>query len=169
VSVAAAKTETNGDEEEQAEGCHAHEIPSMLVDRGRDIFGYSGVGRVECNSRFGNQRLDDRAGGVIICKQLVYNISASCGPQEQLAWNLKRVPFRLLDPWFGSGDGIDGNREDMVAELEGAPRWDRDFGDGTDQGRESCAVDTFSTTCKSLGRVYCELAIGNLEDSFLGR
>ncbi len=62
----------------------------------------------------------------------MYIISASGGPQEQLARNFERVPFRLLDPWLSSGDGIDGNREDMVAELKGTPRWDRDPGDGTD-------------------------------------
>ncbi len=132
VSVAAAETEADGDEEEQAEGCHAHEIPSMLVDRGRDVLSYLGMGWVEGNSGFGNQRLDDWAGGVIVSKQLVYDISASGGSQEQLAWNFERVPFRLLNPWLGGGDGIDGNREDMIAELEGAPRWDRDLGDGTD-------------------------------------
>jgi hypothetical protein len=46
VSVATAEAETDGDEEEQAEGYHAHEIPSMLVDRSRDVLGYSGVQNV---------------------------------------------------------------------------------------------------------------------------
>jgi hypothetical protein len=57
----------------------------------------------------------------------MYHITPFSGPQEQLARDLKRVPFCLLDPWFGRCDGVDWDCEHMVEELEGTPRWNRDF------------------------------------------
>ena len=42
--------------------------------------------------------------------------------EQQLTRDLQSVPLGFLDPWFGGSDGIDGNRQDVLAKLEGAAR-----------------------------------------------
>jgi hypothetical protein len=79
VSVSATEAAADCDAEEQAEGCHAHEIPGVLFDRSVDVLGDLGVRGVECHSGLCNQRLDDRAGGVIVGEEMVDGVGASGG------------------------------------------------------------------------------------------
>jgi len=110
-----------------------------------------------------------RADHFILFEELMDGIGAFDLIGEELAGHLKGIPFCDLNPGFVDRDDVDGHRKDVVAQHEVAPCGDCDLGDAGDEGRGMGTIKAGATTCKSFGRVNCELITGDLIHHFLSR